>query len=260
MKFFLLIAGLLAALVIAGLLGMVLLRRTLLPSPLPNLPPSGAGPWRRIRSLASLHGFASWHGSPELDPAQLQAQAASWPDQDATFSQAGVAWSEQNFPFSQSAAVWSQTQAASWPYQNLPDARAQWAEATTAPVNQPQWAPQQQPALSQNGPSTQPIEWNATPFASQHQPPEGWGGRTFASWNQPATPSADEDPAQGNTGKFRRNNLRPYMDVQPPNTNGTGLRRRTEHRCVGKQLIASPFGHNQLRRRNGSVILCAVPR
>jgi len=218
MKSLLLIAGTLVALIVVGLLGIVLLRRMLLPAPLRNLPPSGAGPWRRIRSLASLHGFASWHGSPELDPAQLQAQAAFWPYQDTPFSQAGGDWSQQNFPFSQAATVWSQTQAASWPYQNLPDAQAQWA--ATAPVNQPQWMPQQQQAWSQNGPSTQPIEWNATPFASQNQPPQGWGGRTFASWNQPLAPSADEDPAQGNTGKFRRNNLQPYADVPQPGTNG----------------------------------------
>ncbi|MGB8346292.1 MAG: hypothetical protein WCD86_15520 [Ktedonobacteraceae bacterium] len=209
---FFVIAGLVSAFAIVALLGMALLRRMLLPSPLrkSNLPPSGARPWQRVRNMASMHGFASWHGIEAHGPGQPQArtplQGAALPAMATSNQGTPPSWSSQTIPFSQAAAVWSQAQA---------------GPTTTAPANQQQWTPPRQSA-PQNGMGMpqQPIAWNTTPFVSQHQPPEGWEGHTFASWNRPpASGAADNTPAKGNTGKFRRNSLLPFADVQQPDTN-----------------------------------------
>lgn len=216
MSFFLLIGGIVIAFIVVALLGMLFLRRLLLPSPLRKgkMSPSGARPWR---SMASMQGFTSWHGTPASGPPQPQVQL---PTPQATTLPAVTAnpfapppWLNQDVPFSQAAATWSQSHAGS---------------GSAAPPAQPQWTPPQQTApqngfstQTQNGFSTQPppIMWNATPFVSQHQPPEGWQGHTFASWNQQPVAGANDAPTKGNTSKFRRNSLLPFADIQQPGTN-----------------------------------------
>jgi len=208
LSLFFIIAGLVAAFAIVALLGMALLRRLLLPSPLrkSSLPPSGARPWQRARSLASLHGFASWHGTEaQLQPRVAVQGAVALPAMATSNLSAPPSRSSQNIPFSQAAAAWSQAH----------------AEPTTIlPTRQQQWAPPQQTA-PQNGlrAPQQPVAWNTTPFVSQQQPPGGWEGHTFASWHRPPASGADNAPAKGNTGKFRRNSLLPFADVQQAGTN-----------------------------------------
>jgi hypothetical protein len=217
LSLFFIIAGLVVVFAIVALLGMALLRRMLLPSPLrkSNLPPSGARPWQHARSMASLHGFASWHGVPASGPPQPQttAHAAATLPMPTGAAFAPPPRLNQDASFSQAAAAWSQEHR---------------GPAATAPTNQPQWMPPQQSApqnnLSaqpQNGLSaqTQPMAWNSTPFVSQRRSPEGWEGHTFASWNRPPSSGTDNAPAKGNTGKFRRNSLLPFADVQQPDTN-----------------------------------------
>lgn len=223
MSFFLLIGGIVIAFIIVALLGMLFLRRLLLPSPLRKgkMSPSGARPWR---SMASMQGFTSWHGTPAASgPPQPQAQL---PTPRATTLPAATAnpfapppWLNQDVPFSQAAATWSQAHAGS----AAPPAQSQWMPPQqTAPQysfsTQPQNNLRSQP---QNSFYTQPqpIAWNTTPFVSQHQTPEGWQGHTFASWNQQPVAGANDAPAKGNTGKFRRNSLLPFADIQQPGTN-----------------------------------------
>lgn len=219
MSFFLLIGGIVITFIVVALLGMLFLRHLLLPSPLrkSKMSPSGARPWR---SPASMQGFTSWHGTPVSGPPQPQAQrATALPAASNPF--APPPWLNQDAPFSQAAAAWSQAHAG--PGQIAPPGQPQWTPLQqTAPQNsfstQPQNNLRSQP---QNSFSTQPqpVSWNATPFVSQHQPPAGWQGHTFASWNQQPAAGANDAPAKGNTGKFRRNSLLPFADVQQPGTN-----------------------------------------
>ncbi len=173
---FLLIPGILAALMLIAALAALLLRRLLMPAPLTKgkLPPSGAGPWQRFRGLSTLHGFTSWNGTPQPDfedasQAGLQPQVLAQPGLASTITRPGAVLPNTEWPTSQHALAYQQ---------------GFYSPATPGQGEAPGF------------------------FMGTPQQAGRWGNsQTFASLNRHSDPGSFG--IRGNTGKFKRNTLRP---------------------------------------------------